>query len=224
MGDSALLAVARRLARDLKPGDTLARLSGDQFGAIILADRSASGLTARIDGLRAALAAPISFGEREIALTVSIGAARLRPETACQGRRTARRRGARARQREEGRRRPGRTVRAGHALAALGPANAGERHAPRARARRDQGAVPADRAAGGSHRRRVPGVDCAGGIPNSAFSTRPSSSRSPSRPASSSTSAPTPWRRRRANLPRGRRRWRSGRRFSPPSPRPRASC
>ena len=38
IGDSALLAVARRLSRDLKPGDTLARLAGDQFGAIVLAD------------------------------------------------------------------------------------------------------------------------------------------------------------------------------------------
>ena len=31
IGDSALLAVARRLARDLRPGDTLARLGGDNF-------------------------------------------------------------------------------------------------------------------------------------------------------------------------------------------------
>jgi diguanylate cyclase (GGDEF)-like protein/PAS domain S-box-containing protein len=75
MGDAALLAIARRLARDLKPGDTLARLAGDQFGAIILAETSADDLSAMLDGLRAALAAPISFGEREIALTVSIGAA-----------------------------------------------------------------------------------------------------------------------------------------------------
>ena len=39
IGDSALLAVARRLSRDLRPGDTLARLAGDQFGVIaMLAD------------------------------------------------------------------------------------------------------------------------------------------------------------------------------------------
>ncbi len=74
MGDSALLAIARRLARDLKPGDTLSRLSGDQFGVIILPEPTASDLTANLEGLRATLAAPISFGEREIALTVSIGA------------------------------------------------------------------------------------------------------------------------------------------------------
>jgi len=75
MGDSALLAVARRLARDLKPGDTLARLWGDQFGAIILGDNPSETLAQRIDALRTALAAPISFGERDISVTVSIGAA-----------------------------------------------------------------------------------------------------------------------------------------------------
>ncbi len=75
MGDSALLAVARRLSRDLKPGDTLARLWGDQFGAIILGDNPSEKLSQRIDALRTALGAPISFGEREISVTVSIGAA-----------------------------------------------------------------------------------------------------------------------------------------------------
>ena len=96
MGDSTLLAIARRIARDLKPGDTLARLGGDQFGVVFLADpptksdlpksdhpkpdhpkpdHPKADLSARLDALRAALAAPISFGEREVALTVSIGAA-----------------------------------------------------------------------------------------------------------------------------------------------------
>ncbi len=85
IGDAALLAVARRLARDLKPGDTLARLAGDQFGAIILTETSADDLAATLDGLRVALAAPISFGEREIALTVSIGAARYNPKQHVKG-------------------------------------------------------------------------------------------------------------------------------------------
>src|SRR5271165_7592817 len=45
MGDSTLLAIARRIARDLKPGDTLARLAGDQFGVVVLAEPSKSDLT-----------------------------------------------------------------------------------------------------------------------------------------------------------------------------------
>jgi diguanylate cyclase (GGDEF)-like protein/PAS domain S-box-containing protein len=85
MGDSALLAIARRLSRDLKPGDTLARLSGDQFGVIVLSGSPPEDLPARLDAHRQALAAPISFGEREIAVTVSIGAAVYHPKLHAKG-------------------------------------------------------------------------------------------------------------------------------------------
>ena len=37
-GDSILLTMARRLGRILKPQDTLARLSGDQFAALIVSE------------------------------------------------------------------------------------------------------------------------------------------------------------------------------------------
>jgi diguanylate cyclase (GGDEF)-like protein/PAS domain S-box-containing protein len=71
-GDSALLTIARRAARDLKPGDTLARLGGDQFGLILPReldfDPAAFG-----DALRKQLANPISFGDREVSVTTSIG-------------------------------------------------------------------------------------------------------------------------------------------------------
>ncbi len=80
IGNSALLAVARRLARDFQPGDTLARLGGDTFGAIVLSEPQSPEAPARIDALRSALAAPISFGEREITLSVSIGAAHYNPK------------------------------------------------------------------------------------------------------------------------------------------------
>ncbi len=73
-GDSALLTIARRAARDLKPGDTLARLGGDHFGAILPRedgfDASAFG-----DALRKQLANPISFGDREVSVTASVGLA-----------------------------------------------------------------------------------------------------------------------------------------------------
>src|SRR5262249_19521544 len=39
VGDSILLTLARRLGRLLKPQDTLARLSGDQFALILLSWR-----------------------------------------------------------------------------------------------------------------------------------------------------------------------------------------
>ncbi len=72
-GDSALLAVARRLGRELRPGDTLARIGGDQFGVIVLFDDVANDLPRFVESLRAMMRAPISFGDREVALTVSIG-------------------------------------------------------------------------------------------------------------------------------------------------------
>ncbi|MBV9287715.1 MAG: EAL domain-containing protein [Hyphomicrobiales bacterium] len=84
-GDAALLAVARRLSRGLKPGDTLARLSGDQFGVVLIADAGVADLKSRAEGLRSALASPISFGEREVALTVSIGAATYDPKLHLKG-------------------------------------------------------------------------------------------------------------------------------------------
>jgi len=71
-GDSALLTVARRAGRDLQPGETLARLGGDQFGVVFFLENGAeAGI--RAEGMRAALAAPISFGDREVSLTASIG-------------------------------------------------------------------------------------------------------------------------------------------------------
>ena len=42
-GNSTLLTVARRLGRELRPGDTLARIGGDQFGVIVLLDERRDG-------------------------------------------------------------------------------------------------------------------------------------------------------------------------------------
>ncbi|MGO4869241.1 MAG: EAL domain-containing protein [Roseiarcus sp.] len=78
-GDSALLTVARRLGRELRPGDTLARIGGDQFGVIVHLDGGEEEIAGFVDSLRGLMAAPISFGDREIALTVSIGVALFDP-------------------------------------------------------------------------------------------------------------------------------------------------
>jgi diguanylate cyclase (GGDEF)-like protein len=73
VGDSILLTVGRRLARLLKPQDTLARIGGDQFGLILLSERDPQRITAFADTIRRTLRAPIGFGERQIFLTASIG-------------------------------------------------------------------------------------------------------------------------------------------------------
>jgi diguanylate cyclase (GGDEF)-like protein len=75
VGDSILLTLARRLARLLKPQDTLARLTGDQFAMIILSERDPTRLIAFAETIRRTLRAPITFNDREIFLTASIGLA-----------------------------------------------------------------------------------------------------------------------------------------------------
>ena len=73
LGDSILLTLARRLTRLIKPQDTLARLSGDQFGLIVLSERDSSRIIAFAESIRRTLRAPITFNDREIVLTGSIG-------------------------------------------------------------------------------------------------------------------------------------------------------
>ena len=73
VGDSILLTLARRLGRLIKPQDTLARLSGDQFGLILLSERDPARITALTETIRRTLRAPIGFRDREIFLTASIG-------------------------------------------------------------------------------------------------------------------------------------------------------
>ncbi len=73
VGDSILLTLARRLGRLLKPQDTLARLTGDQFGLLLISEREPERITAFADTIRRTLRAPITFNDREILLTASIG-------------------------------------------------------------------------------------------------------------------------------------------------------
>jgi diguanylate cyclase (GGDEF)-like protein/PAS domain S-box-containing protein len=75
VGDSILLTLARRLGRLLKPQDTLARLSGDQFGLLLLSERDSDRVISFAETLRKGLRAPITFNDREIFLTASIGVA-----------------------------------------------------------------------------------------------------------------------------------------------------
>ena len=52
VGNSILLTLARRLARLLKPQDTLARLSGDQFALILLSERDPGRIIAFAENIR----------------------------------------------------------------------------------------------------------------------------------------------------------------------------
>ena len=71
--DSVLLAVSRRVARVMRPLDTVARISGDQFGVILSSEQAATKIAETAEHIRKALKAPFNFGERDLTLTASIG-------------------------------------------------------------------------------------------------------------------------------------------------------
>ncbi len=79
-GDSILLTAARRLTRLLRPQDTLARISGDTFAIILLSETGPDQVIAFAEAIRRALSMPVSFAEREIALSASVGVALYDPQ------------------------------------------------------------------------------------------------------------------------------------------------
>jgi diguanylate cyclase (GGDEF)-like protein/PAS domain S-box-containing protein len=74
-GDSILLTLSRRLGRLLRPQDTLARVAGDAFAVILLSEREPDRVLAFAEMIRRTIATPITYADREIFLTVSIGLA-----------------------------------------------------------------------------------------------------------------------------------------------------
>jgi diguanylate cyclase (GGDEF)-like protein/PAS domain S-box-containing protein len=74
-GDDFLVEIARRLERSLRPGDTLARLGGDDF-AILLEDlRTATDATRVAERIQQNLVAPFAVEGNEVFCSASIGIA-----------------------------------------------------------------------------------------------------------------------------------------------------
>ena len=79
VGDSLLLTVARRIARFLKPNDTLARLGADHFGILLLSEQEPAGIARLTENIRRAFSTSIVFGQHEVTMTASIGVATYDP-------------------------------------------------------------------------------------------------------------------------------------------------
>ena len=139
-GDSILLTLSRRLGRLLRPQDTLARIAGDEFAMILLSESEPDRIIGFAEMIRRAVTTPITYAEREIFLTASVGLVLHDPQTAM-------RRDDVVKNAEiamaHAKRQGGDRIRGfppGHALRPRRPADAGKRPAARPRPGRDQGA------------------------------------------------------------------------------------
>ena len=74
-GDSMLLTAARRLSRLIKQQDSLSRISADTFAVLMISEQDATRIATFADELRKSLRTPVTFGDQEVFLTASIGAA-----------------------------------------------------------------------------------------------------------------------------------------------------
>lgn len=81
-GDSVLLTISRRLSRLLRPQDTIARLGSDEFAVLLLSEREPDRIVAFADMVRRAMTTPITYADKEISLSASIGLVLYYPHTA----------------------------------------------------------------------------------------------------------------------------------------------
>ena len=72
-GDIVLREVANRLAAAVRPGDIVARLSGDEFGVLAGEETPAADAVALAERLRAALIEPVDLGSLRFAPGASVG-------------------------------------------------------------------------------------------------------------------------------------------------------
>jgi diguanylate cyclase (GGDEF)-like protein len=75
VGDELLLAVARRLAGLVRPGDTLARVSGDEFVFLCEDLHSAQDVEILAKRIDTSFARPFALSSHELSITASVGVA-----------------------------------------------------------------------------------------------------------------------------------------------------
>jgi diguanylate cyclase (GGDEF)-like protein len=74
-GDDVLIEVAKRLQKQVRESDVVARLSGDEFAIIYAGTSSSNELTQRAKNIAAALSRPMNIGGMTLSRSVSIGIA-----------------------------------------------------------------------------------------------------------------------------------------------------
>jgi diguanylate cyclase (GGDEF)-like protein len=74
-GDELLIAVAERLSSVMRPGDTVARVSGDEFVILCEAVTSIEDARSLADRISSALACPFKLDAADITITASVGIA-----------------------------------------------------------------------------------------------------------------------------------------------------
>ena len=81
-GDALLIEVSRRISAQLRPGDQIARMGGDEY-AILLRNVPADGVAALAEGIRTAVSsAPFRHAAKSYRITLSIGATLLNGDMA----------------------------------------------------------------------------------------------------------------------------------------------
>ncbi len=83
VGDLLLVDLSNRLSEVMRPGDTLARFSGDEFAVVCEAIPDAE-VEVLVERIRAAIAPPFTFATNEVTLTASVGVAPATPGATAQ--------------------------------------------------------------------------------------------------------------------------------------------
>jgi diguanylate cyclase (GGDEF)-like protein/PAS domain S-box-containing protein len=79
-GDSIMLTLSRRLGRLLRPQDTLGRIAGDEFAVVLMSERDPNRILAFAEAVRQSIMTPMTYSNREIYLTASVGIALYDPQ------------------------------------------------------------------------------------------------------------------------------------------------